>query len=149
MDQSLERLLEGLNAPAADGTRITTLTLPIAGPAPSPARVAQAMTNQASGNLSSDDATVLMQNALLLGYVPMNHHLRHGGNTVSFYRGPLVPLAVPAGARRSTPAPMAPTPTTRRPGYSMCRMAQRGSSGICSRFRTPAWPTSSISGNGR
>ena len=98
MDQSLERLLEGLNAPAADGTRITTLTLPIAGPAPSPARVAQAMTNQASGNLSSDDATVLMQNALLLGYVPMNHHLRHGGNTVSFYRGPLVPLAVPAGA---------------------------------------------------
>ena len=97
MDQSLQRLLEGLNAPASDGKRITTLTLPIAGPAPSPARVAQAMTNQASGTPSSDDATVLMQNALLMGYVPMNHHLRHGGNTVSFYRGPLVPLAVPAG----------------------------------------------------
>ena len=48
--------------------------------------------------LSAADAPVLMQNALLMGYVPVDHHLRHGGRTVSFYRGPLVPLAVPAAA---------------------------------------------------
>lgn len=96
MDQTLEQLLTGLNTPPPGGTRITTLTLPITGTAPTPTQVAQAMAQQAAGNPSAADATVLVQNALQLGYVPMDHHLRHGGSTVSFYRGPLAPLAVPA-----------------------------------------------------
>lgn len=95
LDQNLKKLLTNLNTPGADGVRYTTLNLPIAAPAPTAPQVAQAMANQASGAPSAQDATVLMQNALLMGYVPMNHQLRHGGNTVSFYRGPLAPLQVP------------------------------------------------------
>lgn len=37
-----------------------------------------------------------VQEWLDAGYVPMNHQLRQGHNTVSLYRGPLVPLKVPA-----------------------------------------------------
>ena len=92
MDQTLEKLLEGLNA----ASPVTTLTLPITGDPPSPAQVTQAMDAQASGTVSAADARILMQNALLMGYVPVDHHLRQGGRTVSFYRGPLVPLAVPS-----------------------------------------------------
>lgn len=97
MDQTLEQLLTNLNAPPPGGTRITTLALPLSGTAPTATQVAQAMANQAAGTLTATDATVLVQNALQLGYVPMDHHLRHGGSTVSFYRGPLAPLPVPAG----------------------------------------------------
>jgi hypothetical protein len=95
LDETLEKLLEGLNDTPEGGTPITTLVLPITGPTPSAAAVAQAMAHQADGSVSADDATVLMRNALLMGYVPSDHHLRHGGHTVSFYRGPFVPLAVP------------------------------------------------------
>lgn len=35
-------------------------------------------------------------NALSLGYAPANHHTRQGSNTVSWYRGPFVPFAVPS-----------------------------------------------------
>lgn len=98
MDQALEQLLEGLNTPLANGQRVTTLTLPINADPPSSTRIAAALANQATGKLATGDATVLMQNALLIGYVPMNHHLRHGGNTVSFYRGPFVPFCVPSTA---------------------------------------------------
>lgn len=41
--------------------------------------------------LTSEGASPLVQNALAMGYVPMNHALRDGGNTVSWYRGPLAP----------------------------------------------------------
>lgn len=88
LDETLERLLQGLNA--------ATLMVPITGTAPSAPAVAQALAHQAAGTVSSDDARILMQNALLMGYVPLDHHLRHGGRTVSFYRGPFVPLPVPA-----------------------------------------------------
>ncbi|WP_157654226.1 hypothetical protein [Burkholderia ubonensis] len=98
LDQTLEQLLTNLNTPPAGSVRVTNLALPISGTAPDTTQIAQALANQASGKVSEADATVLMQNALLMGYVPMNHHLRHGGRTVSFFRGPLAPLAVPAGA---------------------------------------------------
>ncbi len=97
MDQTLEQLLTNLNAPPPGGTRITTLALPLSGTAPTATQVAQAMTNQTAGTLTATDATALVQNALQLGYVPMDHHLRHGGSTVSFYRSPLAPLPVPDG----------------------------------------------------
>ncbi|MEQ1955427.1 hypothetical protein [Mesorhizobium sp. CN2-181] len=41
--------------------------------------------------LTAEKASPLVQNALAMGYVPMNHALRDGGNTVSWYRGPLAP----------------------------------------------------------
>jgi hypothetical protein len=94
MDETLRKLLEGLNE--GGGTPVSTLMLPITGSAPSPADVARAMASQAGGTVPPDDARILMQNALLMGYMPADHHLRHGGHTVSFYRGPFVPLAVPS-----------------------------------------------------
>jgi hypothetical protein len=93
MDETLDKLLQGLNA----GSKTSTLTLPISGDAPLPGRVAAALAAQAGGSVTAADATVLMQNALLMGYLPTDHHLRHGGRTVSFYRGPLVPRGVPSG----------------------------------------------------
>ncbi len=38
----------------------------------------------------------VVTNALNMGYVPLNHQLRTGGQTVSWYRGPLVPYQIPA-----------------------------------------------------
>lgn len=93
MDETLEKLLQGLN----DDSTSSTLTLPVSGDAPTAAQVAAAMAAQAGGSVTAADATVLMRNALLMGYLPADHHLRHGGRTVSFYRGPLVPLGVPSG----------------------------------------------------
>jgi hypothetical protein len=106
LGQNLVKLLENLNtAPAGSPS---TLRLPISGDAPSATRVQQAAANQAAaaqgtGTLSADDATVIVQNALAMGYVPLDHHLRHGGHTVSWYRGPFAPfpvattIAVPVG----------------------------------------------------
>jgi hypothetical protein len=37
--------------------------------------------------------------ALTLGYVPLQHCLRHGDRTVSWYRGPLTPVSIPAATR--------------------------------------------------
>jgi hypothetical protein len=41
--------------------------------------------------LTRTGASKLVQDALAMGYVPMDHALRDGGNTVSWYRGPLAP----------------------------------------------------------
>jgi hypothetical protein len=90
-DETLDKLLQGLD------TR-SSLTLPIAGDTPSGPAVARAMASQATGQVPADDARILLQNALLMGYLPLDHHLRHGGHTVSFYRGPFVPIPVPAAA---------------------------------------------------
>lgn len=88
-DQSLRRLLNALD--------VGTLALPTAVPDSSfGTRLAAALAAQERGHPSPADAAVLMQNALLMGYVPMNHHARGGGRTVSFYRGPLAPLPPPA-----------------------------------------------------
>lgn len=106
LEENLLDLLKGLNKFPAGSP--STLRLPIVGDAPDAARVRQAAANQAAasrgaGTLSADDAAVIVKNALAMGYVPFNHHLRHGGRTVSWYRGPLVPspvattIAVPIG----------------------------------------------------
>ena len=106
LEQNLRQLLENLNSVPAGSP--DTVRLPIVGAAPTAARVEQAAANQAlaaqgTGTLSPDDATVIAQNALAMGYVPLDHHLRHGGHTVSWYRGPLAPepvtttITVPVG----------------------------------------------------
>jgi hypothetical protein len=96
-DATVKALLEGLNktpAPAAGDQVFSSLQFPFAGVAPSTAQVDQALSNQSTGTLSDNDADVLVKNALSMGYVPHNHHLRHAGHTVSWYRGPLVPYPV-------------------------------------------------------
>lgn len=98
MDETLEKLLLGLNKRPDGSEADTVLMLPTAGGVPPAAQLRQAMADQAAGGVSATDASVLMRNALLMGYVPMDHHLRHGGRTVSFYRGPFVPLPVPAAS---------------------------------------------------
>ena len=94
---TLGRLLEGLNAvPDGQDGALSSLQLPFTGPRPTAPQVQQALAAQADGDLTSEEATALTHNAFALGYVPLIHRLRHGGQTVSWYRGPLAPLPVTA-----------------------------------------------------
>lgn len=68
--------------------------------------------------LDKPDATGSVKNALALGYVPMNHDLRGGGNTVSWYRGPLSPAKLPT-SNLETPVPCADTLTVFDPTIGM------------------------------
>lgn len=93
LDQKLQTMLENLNK--VDGVQgLSTLQLPISGAVPDAAAVADAMLAQAAGALTPDQAGVLVKNALRMGYTACNHHLRHGGHTVSMYRGPLAPFPI-------------------------------------------------------
>ncbi len=56
------------------------------------------------GNQDAADTTLTLpysgsnagvKSALSMSYVPLNHNLRTGGQTVSWYRGPLAPYAIP------------------------------------------------------
>jgi hypothetical protein len=53
-------------------------------------------TNAVNSNLRLlySGSNTLVRNALDMGYVPLNHELRTGGKTVSWYRGPLVPYSI-------------------------------------------------------
>lgn len=68
--------------------------------------------------LDKPDATGPVKNALALGYVPMNHDLRGGGNTVSWYRGPLSPAKFPTSTL-DTPVPSADNLTVFDPTLGM------------------------------
>ncbi|MDF2627835.1 MAG: hypothetical protein K0R39_1666 [Symbiobacteriaceae bacterium] len=113
MDGTFKNLLENVNR-NPDGTLgLTSLQFPFAGTAPAQADVELAMNHQANGQLTATDAQVLVHNAFTMGYVPLGHHLRHAGNTVSWYRGPLVaypvsttltiPISGPDAANRYNP----------------------------------------------
>lgn len=114
LDQSFKRLLENLDQMAGK-TCSSGLRLPSASSPPGEDAVLAALKQQAkSKTLTPDNAVVLVQNALNQGYVPFNHHLRHGGHTVSWYRGPLVsyqvqteqltiPISCPDAANRYNP----------------------------------------------
>lgn len=91
MDKAFLKLLENLN--------ISSLQYPLDdNEKPTEEQVKDALINQANDKLSEDTANVLLHNALMMGYVPMEHHLRHGGQTISWYRGPLVPYPVKNGS---------------------------------------------------
>jgi hypothetical protein len=105
-DATFESLLRGVNAGAGS---LTTLQLPYPSPRPDAGRVELAMSHQAAGALTGDDAAVLSHNAFGLGYVPVVHRLRHGGQTLSWYRGPLAPLPVTVDLPTPVPAPDAAT----------------------------------------
>lgn len=88
LDESFQNLAENLNK-GSTGTLGAT-TLRIDAPAPASGAVPTAIANEASA-LAAGDADALTLNALAQGYVPMNHHQREAGDTVSWYRGPLLP----------------------------------------------------------
>ncbi|WP_141585205.1 hypothetical protein [Actinomadura sp. WMMA1423] len=101
---SFAELLDAVNAvPDGQDGPLSSLQVPFTGPRPTRAEVRQALNAQAAGDLTAADALTLTHNAFALGYVPLVHRLRRGGRTLSWYRGPLVPL--PATATVSTPIP--------------------------------------------
>ena len=107
---TFQALLEGVNTvpPGQDGV-LSSLQLPFAGPRPDAGQVQQAMHDQAAGSLTGADADVLARNAFALGYVPLVHRLRHGGQTASWYRGPLAPLPVTTTVQTPISCPDAAT----------------------------------------
>jgi hypothetical protein len=84
LDEKLETLLENLDK----GDGLSTVRLPA--PAVAAADVNQALELEAS-HLSIEASDVLVRDALAAGYVPLDHQPRLSGNTVSWYRGPLLP----------------------------------------------------------
>jgi len=91
--EAFKHLLESLNKPGGK-QGLTTLQRPVDGMPPTPRDVEVALSHQADGGLTDPDAEVLLSNALEMGYLPLSHHLRRTGQTVSWYRGPLVPYVV-------------------------------------------------------
>jgi hypothetical protein len=88
LDETFQNLAENLNR-GSSGT-VGATTVKIDAPPASSAAVAQAIADEPTG-LSGADADTIVLNALGQGYVPLNHHLREAGDTVSWYRGPLLP----------------------------------------------------------
>jgi hypothetical protein len=107
MGETFVGLLEAVNSPPPPGQtkRLTSLQVPFSGPRPGESQVQQAMNDQATGKLLDGDADVLVRNAFAMGYVPLGHQLRHGGQTVSWYRGPLAPYAVTTAVQLPIPCP--------------------------------------------
>ncbi len=100
-DESFKAMVENLNK-ASDGKQgLSCLQMPFEGTPPEASRVKLALENQAKDQMTDEDADVLLKNAFCMGYVPHSHHMRHGGDTVSWYRGPFVPY--PANADTFTP----------------------------------------------
>jgi len=88
LDQSFQSLAENLNRNSSGQLGFTSLR--VAAPATTAGAVAQAISDEAT-TLTGADADALVLNALAAGYVPLDHHLREAGNTVSWFRGPLLP----------------------------------------------------------
>jgi hypothetical protein len=93
-DQTFKQLLENLNKNELGELGLTTLQYPFEGTPPPAAAVEQALKKQAAGTLSAADAQILVHNAFTMGYMPMNHTLRHPGNTVSWFRSPVSPFYI-------------------------------------------------------
>ena len=93
-DETFKSLLEHLNKNELDQQGLTVLQVPFKGTPPTTDAVKAALAKQALGTLSPADATVLVQNAIMMGYTPHGHSLRHSGHTVSWYRSPLLPYLV-------------------------------------------------------
>lgn len=93
-DETFKSLLEHLNKNELGQQGLTVLQVPFNGTPPDATAVKAALAKQATGTLTPADATVLVQNALLMGYTPHGHSLRHSGHTVSWFRSPLLPYLV-------------------------------------------------------
>lgn len=88
LDENFQNLAENLNKNSEGVLGATTVK--IDAPAPDAGAVAAAIADEAT-TLTGADADALVINALAEGYVPLDHHLREAGDTVSWYRGPLLP----------------------------------------------------------
>jgi len=88
LDENFQNLAENLNKNAAGVLGATTVK--IDAPAPDAGAVATAIADEATA-LTGADGDMLVINALAEGYVPLDHHLREAGDTVSWYRGPMLP----------------------------------------------------------
>jgi hypothetical protein len=93
-DQTFKSLLENLNKDENGNLGYTSMQFPFTGPAPTSTTVQAALISQANNTLTADQAQTLVQNGFMMGYTPYTHILRHVGNTVSWFRGPLSPYAV-------------------------------------------------------
>lgn len=105
--ESLIAILKTLDLNPPDNK--ATLRLP--GPEPKPDDVNAAIARQIAEAMTEKDAETLALDALAMGYVPLNHELRHAGHTVSWYRGPLLPFQT--GARPEPPNPTNPDQLSR------------------------------------
>jgi hypothetical protein len=94
LEQTFQKLLENLNSSPTGSNCFTTLQYPYSQQPPTAAQVQAALAAQAAGQLSPADAQNLAINAFTMGYVPMNHQMRHAAHSVSWYRGPCVPYCV-------------------------------------------------------
>lgn len=98
--ESLTALLRNFNT-----DKITTVRMP--GLPVDPAAVELAKNHEpVPPGITTADADAMAANALAAGFVPLAHHLREAGQTVSWYRGPLLPY----GGVRPYPLPTVSTP---------------------------------------
>ncbi len=88
LDESFQSLAENLNKGSTGVLGATSVR--IDSPATTAVAVSQAITDEPTG-LTGADADAIVLNALAQGYIPVDHHLREAGDTVSWYRGPLLP----------------------------------------------------------
>ena len=93
-DTILLHALEHLCDDPGGTGKISHLRIPI--DIPDSSDVADALTAEQSGAMSSAQADVLARHAFAMGYVPLLHKMRTGGQNISWYRSPLVPLPVKA-----------------------------------------------------
>lgn len=93
--QMLRELLENVNKGQLESMLKFRLHCLFDGTVPDQTLVTEAYNHLEQGTFSATDAQVFTRNQLHMGFMPMNHHLRSGGHTVSWYRGPLVPEPVP------------------------------------------------------
>ena len=93
-DAAFDALLENLNKDSSGNLGLTSLQVPFKGTPPTQAQVQASLLKLNNNTLDPADATVLAESAFMMGYTPHNHYLRHAGNTVSWYRGPLSPYPV-------------------------------------------------------
>lgn len=84
--------------------------------------------------------------ALAAGYVPLDHGLRTGETTVSWYRGPLSPIDRARASPCRSPPPTRRSSSTRRRGCSTPHSRRRGRSAGSRRCKTRATPPRSTAG---
>lgn len=89
LKHALEHLCDDPTDP--DGL-ISHLRIPA--PIPLATDVADALNAEAQGQLTDDQADILVRHGFALGYTPHPHYMRTGDYDISWYRGPLTPVAV-------------------------------------------------------
>ena len=72
----------------------------------------------ASGPGRESEAATILTEAIERGYTPLRYDMRHGEQTVAWYRGPLTPVSVPRAAE-SGPRPSAAAGLVYHPGLGM------------------------------